>query len=254
MSESYVSWILEQAPFYRTLGNWYYWYDCSGGNPYDDLQEKGEGYYYYTISYLTGSSNQGYDAITYKGTSGYERFIYDEIPGTSGWHTSDPIRGRLNAFCDYHAVIKQNIKITLYITIRGNEGIPSVYQFNVTIWNGLTKDEYREAHDAYLKSSTYKNNILTYKNAHLSEILSNYAGSAFGTSKYKNLIELTMLADDPLIRPLPMSFGAHLNIIHKGVAYHSILTGKTYMKNGLAKLTFGMIRLELTKILNMKGV
>lgn len=253
MVDTFVSWVLSQSPFYASLSNPYRFYECEV-NPYDDLQEAGEGYYYYTVTYLTGGSNRGYDAITYKGSEGYDRHIYDTIPGTPGWHTSSPITGRLNAHCNYHAVIKQNIKIILYVNIYGNNNIPSVYELDVTIWNGLPRDEYVAGHDAYIQSNAYKNDIAAYKTAHLPDLLSDYAGSVFGTSKYKNLIELTARADDPMIAPLDIGFGWHMNLIHKGTSYHSILTGGTVLPNGLVKLTFGMIRLELTKILNMKGV
>ena len=253
MVDSFVSWVLTQSPFYASLSNPYRFYECEN-NPYDDLQEAGEGYYYYTVTYLTSGSNRGYDAITYKGSEGYDRHIYDTIPGTPGWHTSSPINGRLNADCNYHAVIKQNIEITLYVNIYGNDNIPSVYELDVTIWNGLPRDEYVAGHDAYIQSNTYKTAIATYKAAHLSDILNDYAGSVFGTSKYKNLIELTARADDPMIAPLNIGFGRHMNLIHKGTSYHSVLTGGAILQNGLVKLTFGMIRLELTKILNMKGV
>ena len=56
-----------------------------------------------------------------------------------------------------------------------------------------------------------------------------------------------------MIKPLDMNIGQVVNIIHEGVSYNSILSGKQ-IKNGLVTLIFGTIRLELTKILNMKGV
>ena len=62
-----------------------------------------------------------------------------------------------------------------------------------------------------------------------------------------------MRADDTMINPLSMEIGQIVSIIHNGVSYDSILTGKE-IHGGLVKLIFGTIRLELTKILNMKGV
>ena len=56
-----------------------------------------------------------------------------------------------------------------------------------------------------------------------------------------------------MITPLSLNIGRVVNIIHNGVAYNSILTGKE-ISNSLVKLIFGTIRLDLTKILNMKGV
>jgi hypothetical protein len=56
-----------------------------------------------------------------------------------------------------------------------------------------------------------------------------------------------------MIDPQRMNIGQIVNITHDGVSYNSILTGKE-VSGGLVKLIFGTIRLELTKILNMKGV
>lgn len=79
------------------------------------------------------------------------------------------------------------------------------------------------------------------------------AASDFASNKYQNLIELTVKKDDSMIKPLEMEIGQVVNVIHEGISYSSILTGKE-VKGGLIKLIFGTIRLELTKILNMKGV
>lgn len=84
-------------------------------------------------------------------------------------------------------------------------------------------------------------------------IAQNVADEIFAKNKYTNFIELTMRADDTMINPLSMEIGQIVSIIHDGVSYDSILTGKE-IHDGIVKLIFGTIRLELTKILNMKGV
>ena len=75
----------------------------------------------------------------------------------------------------------------------------------------------------------------------------------FATTKFKNVIELSFMATDSMINPLTMNISQIVEIIKDGKSYNSVLTGRE-IKNGLVKLIFGMIRLDLTKILNMKGV
>lgn len=84
-------------------------------------------------------------------------------------------------------------------------------------------------------------------------IAQNVADEIFAKNKYTNFIELTMRADDTMINPLSMEIGQIVSIIHDKVSYDSILTGKE-IHDGIVKLIFGTIRLELTKILNMKGI
>lgn len=105
----------------------------------------------------------------------------------------------------------------------------------------------------YRETDEFKREYAAYKAANFASILDGYAKRLFKTSKYKNLIELTVKKDDSMIKPLEMGIGQVVNVIHEGVSYSSVLTGKEISK-GLVKLIFGTIRLDLTKILNMKGV
>lgn len=73
------------------------------------------------------------------------------------------------------------------------------------------------------------------------------ASNTFSRAAFSNLIELTMLNGDELIKPDEMQFGQIVNVISDGISYQSILTGREIGKN--TKLVFGMVRLELTKIL-----
>lgn len=245
----WTDWLMStKAPF---AGQSYHWWDGSQSvNIYDDLMEQGEGYYYRKAEILTQGSNRGYDVLLNKGAEGYAFDVSGTIPSTTGT-ISESISGRFDKNCQYHAVVKQVIKIMLYITLYGNDGIPTVYTFYVTTWSGLPREEYEEAIDSYKQSAAYTSDINAYKAANLSQILSDYATSVFNTSKYKNLIEITTTADDGLAESL--TYGRTVDIIHDGVTYKSILTGFTDLGNGLVKLTFGMIRLELTKILKMNG-
>lgn len=106
----------------------------------------------------------------------------------------------------------------------------------------------------YKNTADYQTEITNaIESASTQEAVRAKAVAEFSKNKYTNLIELTVKADDPMINPLTMPIGQVVNIIHEGVSYNSILTGRE-VKGGLVKLIFGTIRLELTKILNMKGV
>lgn len=69
----------------------------------------------------------------------------------------------------------------------------------------------------------------------------------FGSAKYNNLIELEVLLDDDLVDPQNIQIGQTVSVIHDGVAYTSILTGRQLRTT--CKLIFGCIRLDLTSII-----
>lgn len=73
------------------------------------------------------------------------------------------------------------------------------------------------------------------------------AHNRFANLSYNNLIELTMLNGDTLVKPEELPFGQVVKILSEKVEYTSILTGKEIGKN--TKLIFGTVRLDLTKIL-----
>ena len=77
------------------------------------------------------------------------------------------------------------------------------------------------------------------------------AAEVFGEKKYNNLIELEVCHDDSMIDPKHIKIGQMVSIIHDGVSYGSILSGKTIRET--TKLTFGCIRLDLTKIIKRGG-
>lgn len=79
----------------------------------------------------------------------------------------------------------------------------------------------------------------------------NEASNTFSQAAFSNLIELTMMNGDELVKPDEMPFGQIVNVISDGNSYQSILTGRERGKN--TKLIFGTVRLELTKILRRNG-
>jgi len=73
------------------------------------------------------------------------------------------------------------------------------------------------------------------------------ADRQFDQASYNNLIELTILGDDPLIRPEQLRIGREVYIISEGVIYTSMLTGREVGQT--TKLIFGTIRLDLTTLI-----
>lgn len=133
-----------------------------------------------------------------------------------------------------------------YSTITGSINDTDCIPFDLSAAN--------KAVSAYKNTAEYQAEIAdAIRSASTQESVRAKAVAEFAKNKYSNLIELTVKADDTMINPMDLEIGQTVNIIHEGVSYNSILSGKE-IKGGLVKLIFGTIRLELTKILNMKGV
>ncbi|MBD5480226.1 MAG: hypothetical protein HDR14_13205 [Lachnospiraceae bacterium] len=76
------------------------------------------------------------------------------------------------------------------------------------------------------------------------------AFSSMQAADYNNLIELTVLNNDTLVRPETMEIGQRVKIIRNEIMYETVLTGKVVGKT--TKLIFGAVRLELTKQLKRR--
>lgn len=83
-----------------------------------------------------------------------------------------------------------------------------------------------------------------------SEAAENKASELLKKSDFDNLIELQYRADDKIVPEVEI--GQPCRIIKNGVQYHSVLTG-IIRKSGQRTLVFGSIRVDLTKILKLKG-
>lgn len=79
------------------------------------------------------------------------------------------------------------------------------------------------------------------------------AAETFGQIQYNNMIELEVMNDDTLINPLSLVIGQPVYITHNGRAYASIFSGIEVVAD-LSKLTFGTIRLDLTKLIKTGGI
>lgn len=80
-----------------------------------------------------------------------------------------------------------------------------------------------------------------------SECALEVANNTFGDIFAANLIEITILNDDWLINADSMEIGQMVSVLLNGVAYQSVLTG--FKRKDKTELTFGTIRIDLTKIL-----
>lgn len=77
------------------------------------------------------------------------------------------------------------------------------------------------------------------------------ASETFGSIEYNNLIELQVLADDGLVKPMDMEIGQKVIVLADGTEYNSVYTGFSLNK-GLFTVIFGTVRLDLTKILQRR--
>ena len=73
------------------------------------------------------------------------------------------------------------------------------------------------------------------------------ANNTFGDIFAANLIEIKVLNDDLLIGADSMEIGQMVSVMLNGAVYESVLTG--FKRNSCTELTFGTIRMDLTKIL-----
>lgn len=221
---------------------------------YDDLQEEGQGSYFYSYDFYPGYVPQNFTTYTEKRAA--EGGWYDTFGRFPTWQTIDwAYKGTSTGNYYYnpstHAELYINVTFRLDF-IRAGTDINTLTMTGY-LYAPITKSLVSQAISDYKKTPEFKAAFTAYKAANLTAIIDGYAKKVFKNSKYQNLIELTVKADDTMINPLSMNIGQVVEIIHDGVTYNSILTGKE-IKGGLVKLIFGTIRLELTKILNMKGI
>jgi len=222
---------------------------------YDDVIEE-SGAYFFNFDFYPYYVPSNY--MTYTQKQSAEGGWYSTYNSWPSWDSSDYIY-KGETYGDYyhnpstHAEFYINATFRLYF--RRTDGGFEVDELDLIgkVYFPITKSLVSQAIADYKKTPEFQEAFAAYKAANLTAIIEGYAKKVFKNSRYQNLIELTVKADDTMINPLSMNIGQVVEIIHDGVTYNSILTGKE-IKGGLVKLIFGTIRLELTKILNMKGI
>ena len=151
-----------------------------------------------------------------------------------------------------HAAFETTFDINGYYVIPDDENQYDVEEYDYYCVP-FTADMARQAVSAYKNTADYVSEIDSKVNDEsIYDQLEEWALAEFSKNSYSNYIEITTLQTDSMLKPQNMKIGQVVNIIHDGISYNSILTGKE-ISGGLIKLIFGTIRLDLTKILNMRG-
>lgn len=218
---------------------------------YDDILEEGDGAWFWSWDYYPTYVPTVYTTSIEKQTNtGMTNTIAN--PYWSNEYTATT-SGDVYYQTTTHANVGINVTYRLYF--QWLNAYPDIATVTISgiIYVPLTATMVSQALTAYKETDEFKQAFAAYKAQNFSAIISGYAKKVFKTSKYTNLIELTVKDDDTMINPLDMEIGQVAEIIHDGVVYNSVLSAKE-VSDGLVKLIFGTIRLELTKLLNMKGV
>lgn len=82
------------------------------------------------------------------------------------------------------------------------------------------------------------------------QVASAVASNAFSGSEWQDEVELIVDQNDTLIKPNELKIGQGVDIIHEGVVYPSIYTGRKL--GAQITLIFGTVRTDLTKILKVE--
>ena len=117
---------------------------------------------------------------------------------------------------------------------------------SVTVY--FTYELAQKGFNEYRKTAAYEAEVQAAYSTATYMAMEEKAASLFERNKYSNLIELQMLRDDGMVKPMEWEMGRTANVIHDGVQYSTILSGREVDK-GKALLRFGTIRLELTSYL-----
>lgn len=196
---------------------------------------------------LTAPTIQGSDSVEVDTTEYHTRqAAYTEY--VSGFHwtvepqTSQPVLIADTTSCLVHTRLEA--RVTAKITVGGVQYTSNDRYLQKPFTNQMAN----EAFTIYKNGASYEAEIRAVYEQIVSDEMEARAGLIFAKNKYSNLIELTMLQDDSMVKPLTRALGIPVNVIHKGVSYSSILSGRSINK-GLVTLTFGTIRLELTSFL-----
>ncbi|MCR5098754.1 MAG: hypothetical protein K6B14_07395 [Lachnospiraceae bacterium] len=204
-----------------------------------------------SVAYRNGNNN--YWLLTDHGYSfGFGTFLY-AINGSPAYPVTAHLGINIPFKFEIGAIYQSGWEPT-ETGVRAVYSVAPCMDMKAIIQHDITTSEINTIINNYKQSAAYQEAYEIYKQEKFADLLQAYANKVFKTSKYTNNIEITVSPDDPMIKPLEMEIGQVVDIIHDGVSYNSILSGREVQKNGLVKLIFGTIRLELTKILNMKGI
>lgn len=195
---------------------------------------------------LSKPSISGSDSVTIGSTSyTTSAMVYDEYASSFYWE-DDPIEQRARLRTNYSSC-RIHTMLRALVTAKRTYG-DTQWTNTAYLQKPFTNQMAQQGLNLYKKTAAYEAEISAIYSQAVADAMALKAKALFAKNKYSNLIELSMLVDDSMIKPLNLELGNAMNIIHKGVSYSSILSGRSWSK-GLVKLTFGTIRLELTSFL-----
>lgn len=119
---------------------------------------------------------------------------------------------------------------------------------NATMSVHFTHAMAKKAFEEYKKTDEYAAEVEAVYGQTADEVMQEKAAEIFGRNRYSNLIELQTISNDSMVKPLELTLGRTANVIHDGVQYSTILSGRE-VDRGKTLLRFGTIRLELTSYL-----
>ena len=99
----------------------------------------------------------------------------------------------------------------------------------------------------YAPPSVWEFKYVECEEAAFTEEAEKAASDLLSVSEFNNLIEIEVRQEDRIVTN--RNVGCHAIIISKNMAIPSILTGYELYQNGIVKLVFGAVRLDLSKIL-----
>jgi hypothetical protein len=189
---------------------------------------------------LTAPSVSGADVMSISTTSyEYSRFDYEDYCSGAQW-ALDHVEEKYSTM---HGHCRLYARVTVRATASGAV-VEDYFYFQKPFSNSMA----RTALASYKKTAAYEAEISAIYAQAVADAMAVKVGSTFAKNKYCNLIELSALATDPMINPLNMQMGRIVEIIHDGVIYNSVLSGRE-VGSGIVKLIFGTVRLELTSYL-----
>ena len=140
-----------------------------------------------------------------------------------------------------HLILQATVTATR--TINGTVNSGSIYY-----QKPVTSENINQVLASYKKTDAYDTEIQSAYASAVSQAMSQRTAMVFNNNKYNNLIEISALISDSMIDPLSIKIGQPVDIVHRRKTYESMLTARQ-ISHGVVKLTFGKVRIELTKLI-----
>lgn len=157
------------------------------------------------------------------------------------------IEADLGNVLEKEITIKEGDESTNKLIVYNEEDFAQKVVYYLTKNNEVTTEDRDRVTPVVCECTTAKASSKTT----FAEVAQSKAEKTLKASIYDNLIEITVLVNDEIVKPEQLQIGQNAEIISDGVKYNTILTGVEYDEEKMT-LIFGAIRLELTKILKRR--